>query len=82
MEILKYLYENPPKINNFLPRKLQIDTKFALLFGAPLCGKSTLAIAHLSRFDKFLYVDLDDIRARVDLKIINEFVLKFQIKAL
>lgn len=82
MEILKYLYENPPKINNFLPRKLQIDTKFALLFGAPLCGKSTLAIAHLSRFDKFLYVDLDDIRARIDLKIINEFVLKFQIKAL
>lgn len=82
MKILKFLYENPPKIHNFLPRKLQIDSKFSLLFGAPLCGKSTLAIAHLSRFDKFLYVDLDDIRAKIDLKILSSFVLDFKINAI
>lgn len=82
MQTLEYLYENSPKIAHFLPRKLEISSKYSLLFGPPLCGKSTLALAHIWDFKSFLYVDLDDIRARVDLKSLAEFISARGIDAL
>lgn len=62
MDILDYFYENPPKLQNFVSRKQQITFKKTILSGSPFCGKSALAIDFLTKFDKFLYVNLSDIR--------------------
>lgn len=84
MDILNYFFENPPKLENFIPRKQSIDFKYTLLSGSPFCGKTSLALNFLYKFDKFLYVNLGDIRL-LDyefLKNLNDFVISKKLNAI
>lgn len=82
--MLKFFYENPPKLNHFIPRKLEISAGQNLLFGSPFSGKTSLGLAFLDNFSNSLYVDLKDLRLERELSArqINDFVAKNDIKAL
>ena len=83
MNILENLYQNPPKSREFLERKIRIEGSKILLKGANGSGKSSLILNHLSKFDNFLYIDLDDIRSfGIELNNLNEFIKAKNIKAL
>ena len=82
MSILESLYQNPPKYREFLERKIQIQSPKVLLKGVNGSGKSSLILNHLSKFDNFLYIDLDDVRSfGVELNL-DEFIKAKGIKAL
>lgn len=62
MEILKYLYENPPKLGKFINRKINILKPKTILSGGFNSGKTYLAISFLNQFKngEFLYINLKD----------------------
>lgn len=81
MSILESLYQNPPKYREFLERKIQIQSPKIILKGVNGSGKSSLILNHLSKFDNFLYIDLDDVRSLgVELNL-DEFIKAKGIKA-
>ncbi|MEE3744192.1 ATP-binding protein [Campylobacter porcelli] len=74
MSILEYLYQNPPKSREFLERKIKIESPKTLLKGVNGSGKSSLILNHLSKFEKFLYIDLDDVRSFGLEQNLDEFI--------
>lgn len=84
MDILDYFYQNPPKLENFIPRKQSIEFKKTLLKGPMICGKTSLVLDFLNKFDRFLYINLGDIRL-LDYKFLAnliEFIKTKQIKTI
>lgn len=84
MNALEFFYQNPPKLGNFITRKQNIEYKKTIISGSPFSGKTTLAIDFLYKFERFLYVDLNDLRLWNDeiLVRIDEFVEKNKIEAI
>lgn len=63
MNILDYFYTNPPKIENFYPRKFNFPIKNSFkLVGARGVGKSAIIINYLMNLkkDSYLYLDCQD----------------------
>ncbi len=80
MTILDTFFTNPPKLERFYPRKLQLpkDESF-LLCGARGCGKSALVIDYINSLqEQFLYIDCED--PAFILKTLDEFELEEFIK--
>ena len=77
MESLEYLYDKAPKIENFSPRKVQIEDNKTLLVGSKQCGISSNIFDYLDNFEKneYLYVDLSD--ERIDKKSVFEKLKNF-----
>jgi hypothetical protein len=63
VDILEFLYENPPTFKDVVARKSMILATNTHIFGPPLSGKTYLALDYLKNQEKkFLYLDLDDLR--------------------
>lgn len=65
MKILQFFYENYPKYNKFLERKVQIQTHNNIIIkGGFASGKKTLILSYLSSFkpENILFIDCDDIK--------------------
>ena len=77
MEILNYLYENPPIFQNNIARKIKINNSKALICGQLNSGKSQILLNLLfkNQKDEILYINLDDLRLNFDetdfLKFLN-----------
>ncbi|MDR2635373.1 MAG: ATP-binding protein, partial [Campylobacteraceae bacterium] len=83
MDILEILYDNPPKIRGFLPRKYEITAKKTVIYGPRFSGKSSIIIDYLSKFPRkeLLYIDFSDIRVEAEnLKLLQNFIDKNGIK--
>jgi predicted AAA+ superfamily ATPase len=85
MDILEILYDNPPKISGFLPRKYEITAKKTVLYGPRFSGKSFIIIDYLDKFSRkeLLYIDFSDIRVDTgNLKSLQSFIDKNSIKVI
>lgn len=84
MKILNYLFENPPKIAKFVDRKCKFDDKKVLLKGATNSGKTALMVDFLQKFERFLYINLDDFRNHSEeiFPNLNSFIKSSKIQAL
>ncbi len=80
--MLNFLYENQPKCENFIPRKLLLDEDKILLFAPLLCGKTTLGLNWLKNYRNSFYIDTDDLRLKLNFMELCEFVEQKNIKAL
>lgn len=76
MEILNYLYENPPILQNKIARKLQILSDKALICGSLNSGKSKILLNLLleNQKNEILYIDFDDLRLNLDKSSIINFI--------
>lgn len=85
METLENLYDKPPILSNFVPRKYNIEHKKILLLGAKKSGITSIIVDFLSNLDKkdYLYIDLHDTRIKsYDFSKLNDFVKKKSINYL
>ncbi len=87
MRILESFFTNPPKLEHYAPRKLQLPQEDSfLLLGARGCGKSALAIDYINNLrNKYLYIDCQDptfILEELDLSALNSFIKEEQITTL
>lgn len=80
--MLKFLYENQPKAQGFIPRKLGIKSPKTLLFGSPLSGKTSMALEWCKSFKNAFYIDASDLRYELDFNELCEFVREQNISAL
>ena len=80
--MLNFLYENQPKCENFIPRKLLLDGDKILLFGPLLSGKTTLGLNWLNNYINSFYIDTSDLRFKLDFTQLCEFVKQKNIKAI
>ncbi len=79
MQILDYFFTNPPKIENFYPRKLSLPKEGSfLLTGARGSGKSALVIDYITSQNRpFLYLDCQDplfILEEIHLNQLQQFI--------
>lgn len=87
MKLLEENYQlNSPKIN-FLERKVKIENKKTIIYGASKVGKSYLIFDYLSNFknEEQLYIDLFDLRNSSileELGFLEEFIFSKNIKVL
>jgi len=74
---LDYYYEQQYKKIDFKDRKLSINDKNTIIYGAPRSGKSYLLLNYLSNLkkDEYLYIDCTDIR--LDINLLNLNLQKF-----
>jgi len=87
MTVIDNFFTNPPKIDNFHPRKLQLPKdKSFLLTGARGSGKSALVIDYINELrHNFLYIDCQDpafILEDIESSQIEETIEEEQIKTL
>jgi predicted AAA+ superfamily ATPase len=83
MDVLEILYDNPPKISGFLPRKYEITAKKTVLYGPAFSGKSFIIIDYLGKFSRkeLLYIDFSDVRVDIrSLKSLQSFIDKNNIR--
>ena len=87
MDLLEEFFEHPPKIENFIPRKVSLEGKeHTNLFGPRGCGKSTLALSYMAQNDNnILYIDLEEpklLMQTYDTLPIQEFIDEYDIDEL
>jgi predicted AAA+ superfamily ATPase len=87
MYLLEYFFNNFPKVEKFLPRKLDIPNNSFLLYGARGVGKSTLIANILQNLpkDSFLYIDAQDpmfVLEDIEAYELEEFIKNENIKTL
>jgi len=89
MDILDYFYNIDYSNIDFFPRKYKIDMKISKLFiyGAPLSGKSYIALDYLNSLkkEKSLYIDLQDPKLKfnsISLDKLENFILENEIETL
>lgn len=76
MEIFEQLLSETPKKLSLHLRKLSLDNEDTILYGAPKCGKTSLALLHaLKKKEPYLYINLFDLRlSGFDVTALQEFV--------
>lgn len=80
--MLNYLYENQPKLFDFIPRKITIKSGKNLVFGSPLSGKTTLGLNWIKNYTNSFYINASDLRYNIDYPALCEFVRQKNIEAI
>lgn len=87
MYLLETFFNNPPKIENFYPRKIFLPNSSFLLYGARGVGKSALIVNYLQNLkrDSFLYIDAEDpifVLEDIEADELEDFIKQESIKTL
>jgi len=85
MDLLEFYYDNPPKNEHYIERKLQLSNKqYINLCGARGCGKSAFILDYIANSKKnILYIDLEDpklLMQTYETLPIDEFIKEFDIQ--
>ena len=83
MKAIELFFEHKIGINNFFPRKKEIDSNKLIISGSPFSGKTSLIMNHLqvNRFKNILYIDMNDTRSEdIDVFKILEFSKEKQVE--
>ncbi len=79
MRVLELFFNNPPKIDNYKLRKIELPNSSFNLYGARGVGKSALVINYLNSLkrDSYLYIDCQDpifIMHDIDSNSLSDFI--------
>lgn len=81
MNFLEFSFSQDFSKLHFFPRKFEIGSNNTIIFGHPKSGKTSLALSYLqSQNQKYIYVDLLDLRADESMSDLQGFINENDIK--